>query len=454
MLPLQQAYEVKHSILEYLKATFTFKDRKVAGAFDSFINHPEEGIFKGPYISLKLPFVKEAADAPIPLQIRSPFPPYHHQYRSFSRLTTENGHQPQSTLITTGTSSGKTECFLYPVLDYCYKHIGRPGIKVIILYPMNALATDQAKRLAEAIWADERLRGKVTAGLFIGEGKQRGKFPMDMAVDHIIENRQTILESPPDILLTNFKMLDYALMRNTYHSLWGWNLEDAALLKYLVLDELHTYDGAQGTDVANLIRRLKLKLSIEKGQLCAVGTSATIGSGEAAEAGLIRYAGKVFGESFTPDAVIGEHRVDVEGFFEQESKLEPYIPRQLALQESRLQSDETYAGYIARQKRLWQIPEATDAITLGEELKKLRIVRDLLTITGKRIVRLDSLLSQLAAVNPEFRRLAEWDSSNGLNPREEVIHSILALISEAKSGIIGGGSFHSYFSRCRCGYAS
>ena len=173
MLPLQQAYEIQYSILEYLKATFSFKDRAVHEAFDRFMSHPEEGMFKGPYISLKLPFVKASEGQVIPLDIQPGFPPYDHQYQSFQRLSTQHGHTPQSTLITTGTSSGKTECFLYPILDYCYQHLHRRGIKVIILYPMNALATDQAKRLAEAIWADNRLKGKVTAGLFIGLGKDK-----------------------------------------------------------------------------------------------------------------------------------------------------------------------------------------------------------------------------------------------------------------------------------------
>ena len=54
-------------------------------------------------------------------------------------------------------------------------------------------------------------------------------------------------------MLTNFKMLDYALMQSKYHNIWNFNLEDPSLLQFLVLDELHTYDGAQGTDVANLI---------------------------------------------------------------------------------------------------------------------------------------------------------------------------------------------------------
>ena len=221
MLPLQQAFEVKLSILEYLKATFGFKDKGVEHAFDQFLNDPENGMFKGPYVSLKLPFVTSTAIDQIPLEIVPDFPPYDHQFRSFARLTTQDGHSPQSTLITTGTSSGKTECFLYPILDHVYKTIGQKGIKVVILYPMNALATDKAKRLAETIWQNPKLKGKITAGLFIGEGKEKKKFPSEMGEHHIIENRISIVQDPPDILLTNFKMLDYALLRSEFHSLWA-----------------------------------------------------------------------------------------------------------------------------------------------------------------------------------------------------------------------------------------
>jgi DEAD/DEAH box helicase domain-containing protein len=405
-------------------------------AFYKFVTDAEDGIFKGPYVSLKLPFyVKATDDELIPLQIAPGFPPYDHQFKAFKRLTTQDNHKPQSTLVTTGTSSGKTECFLYPILDHCYKNIDRKGIKVIILYPMNALATDQAKRLAETIWGDDRLNGKITAGLFIGEGKDKKKFPKEMGENHIIENRDTIIDNPPDILLTNFKMLDYALLRNNYHNLWNYNLEDPSLLQFLVLDELHTYDGAQGTDVANLIRRLKLKLSIAKGQVCAVGTSATIGSGEDSIQLLTEYAEKVFGEAFDKEAIITENRVLVNDFFDlPDDSLEKYIPRQIGLLESRLKENETYANYIARQKRLWQMPDSLDEVQLGEELKKLKLMKDLISLTSSNIVKLDVLLKKLADVNPDFKRLAEWDAVNELSPREEVINSLLALISEARIG--------------------
>ncbi|MBP7808641.1 MAG: DEAD/DEAH box helicase [Bacteroidia bacterium] len=435
MLPLQQAYEVKHSILEYLKATFSFKDKLVHEAFYNFINNNEEGIFKGPYVSLKLPFVTATQSEIIPLDIKPNFPPYHHQYKAFQRLNTEVGHKPQATLITTGTSSGKTECFQYPILDYCYKNLNRSGIKVIILYPMNALASDQAKRLAEAIWSDSRIKGKVTAGLFIGEGKDKKKYPKEMGENHVIENRDSIVDSPPDILLTNFKMLDYALMRNNYHNLWNFNLEDSSLLQFLVLDELHTYDGAQGTDVANLIRRLKLKLTIPKGQLCAIGTSATIGSGADSKKLLTTYAEKVFGEEFDEESIITENRLEVDAFFDlSNDSLDKYIPRQIGLLESRLKENETYIDYIKRQKRLWQLPETIESVSLGVELKKLKLVKDLISLTSKNIKALGVLLKELADCNEEFRRLPEWDQENELNPREEVINSILALIAEAKVG--------------------
>jgi len=433
MLPLQQAYEIKYSIIEYLKATFDFKERDVNHAFLRFINDEKEGLFKGPYISLRLPFVVQTVGEDIPLEIKPGFPLYDHQIKAFRRLTTKNDHDPQPTLITTGTSSGKTEGFLFPILDYCFKYIDRRGIKVIILYPMNALASDQAKRLAETIWSDERLKGKITSGLFIGEGKNKTKYPKDMGPANIIENRDAIVDSPPDILLTNFKMLDYGLMRSNFHNLWTHNLEDPLLLKFLVLDELHTYDGAQGTDVANLIRRLKLKLNIPKGYLCPVGTSATIGAGEGAKQLLTEYAQAVFGEPFNEDAIISEKRIAVDDFFPlQENELELLIPRLSEIDESRMGQNENYFDYIRRQKKLWQIPESIDDISLGNELKKLKITKDVLHLTSGGIISIQELLEKLAGINSEFRKLPETVVNSEIKPREEILNSLLALIAEAK----------------------
>jgi DEAD/DEAH box helicase domain-containing protein len=130
MLPLQQAYEVKQSILEYLKATFNFKEEDVSKAFYDFIQDQNSGIFKGQYISLKLPFETADDNEDIPLEIEPNFPPYKHQIQSFKRLQSSEEHKPKPTLLTTGTGSGKTESFLYPILDHCYKKREHRGIKV------------------------------------------------------------------------------------------------------------------------------------------------------------------------------------------------------------------------------------------------------------------------------------------------------------------------------------
>lgn len=434
MLPLQQAYETKDAIIEYIKATFNFKDKKVNDAFYAFIQNEEYGIAHEPYISLKTPFTSANSDGSDVMDIVPGYNLYKHQYLSFCRLASKGEHQPQPTLLTTGTGSGKTECFLFPLLDYCYQwrkfHNNGEGVKAIILYPMNALASDQAKRLAEAIYTDERLRGKITAGLFIGEGQNRNKkYPVTMGEHNIIEDREQILETPPDIILTNFKMLDYALMKHNYAKLWNYNFRDKEMLKFLVLDELHTYDGAQGTDVANLIRRLKLKLHLTEGQLCPVGTSATIGSGKDSKTLLRKYASDVFGEFFDADSVITEDRIEVKKLGNEANN--NFIPPLESLQQTRFALDDNYDKYLERQCQLWKLSKDH----LAEELATLSIVRDITDITFGSYISVSDLISNLADKNEDFRKIQETKYKNIESPRLAVLSSLLALIAAAKKGI-------------------
>ncbi|MFC1642749.1 hypothetical protein ACFL5O_08705, partial [Myxococcota bacterium] len=113
--------------------------------------------------------------------------------------------------------------------------------------------------------------------------------------------------NPPDILLTNYRMLDLLLVRPKDRGLWSQNTP--GLLRYLVLDELHTYDGAQGTDVACLVRRLGARLGSME-DLCAVGTSATVsGDRTAGHSELLAFASRVFDQVLGDDAVIDETRL-------------------------------------------------------------------------------------------------------------------------------------------------
>ena len=436
MLPLQQAREVRDSVIEYIKATFRFKEKDVSDAFYRFIEDKKNGLFKGPYVSLKTPFVsatKEESEN-IPLDITPSFPPYKHQLQAFRQLSMKNGHKPEPTLLTTGTGSGKTECFLYPILDYCFhcnQYERQTGVKVIIMYPMNALASDQAKRLAETIWNDPRLKGKVTAGLFVGEGVNAQDYPRDMGEDHIIENRNAIIDTVPDILLTNFKMLDYGLMRQEFMPLWKGNIDtEVKALRFIVLDELHTYDGAQGTDVANLIRRLKLKLNLPKASLCPIGTSATIGNGEDSKARLCEYATNVFGEQFREECVIEEHRIPVEEYID---AVTMGLPDGKLIKECVFGSDDTVESYIRRLCKYWLKKSDATPVEAGQILRRMGITRDLLMALKDGILTVDELKDRLED-NADFRRLRQQYSDKTCMI---AIENLLALVAYAKRPLSG-----------------
>lgn len=436
MLPLQQAREIRDSVIEYIKATFRFKEKDVSDAFYRFIEDKKNGLFKGPYVSLKTPFVsatKEESEN-IPLDITPSFPPYKHQLQAFRQLSMKNGHKPEPTLLTTGTGSGKTECFLYPILDYCFhcnQYERQTGVKVIIMYPMNALASDQAKRLAETIWNDPRLKGKVTAGLFVGEGVNAQDYPRDMGEDHIIENRNAIIDTVPDILLTNFKMLDYGLMRQEFMPLWKGNIDtEEKVLRFIVLDELHTYDGAQGTDVANLIRRLKLKLNLPKASLCPIGTSATIGNGEDSKARLCEYATNVFGEQFREECVIEEHRIPVEEYID---AVTMGLPDGKLIKECVFGSDDTVESYIRRLCKYWLKKSDATPVEAGQILRRMGITIDLLMALKDGILTVDELKDRLED-NADFRRLRQQYSDKTCMI---AIENLLALVAYAKRPLSG-----------------
>ena len=308
MIPSAVASEVTEAIRSFLGTGFGPSNPELAGVIEDFLAEPEN-LVKGPYLSIALPYrlAPEGGEpfADVPLG----YTPYRHQRTAFSRLAADAG---RSTVIATGTGSGKTECFLLPILDYCRERArtpdGRKGIKAILIYPMNALATDQARRIAKTIHQTPTLRGRVTAGLFIGQAARAPQ--VGMGPEHIVADRATLLEQPPDILLTNYKMLDYLLVRPSDQRLWRHN--EPGRLRYLVVDELHTFDGAQGTDLACLIRRLRARLGGGEDLICA-GTSATLG-GEGAEPELREYVSQIFDQPFEPGSIVGETRQSIHEF--------------------------------------------------------------------------------------------------------------------------------------------
>lgn len=175
---------------------------------------------------------------------------YEHQVQAIDSIL-----EKKTTIISTGTGSGKTESFLIPLLDHCLKTSGTSGIKAIILYPMNALASDQLRRIKEAA-------GKsITVGCYIGSTSQA--------------QRDTMVAYPPDILITNYVMLDRLLTKERTRSMFTCS---AQTLQYLVVDEIHSYRGTKGANLCLLLRRLRA-VCRDTNQLVQIGASATLRQG-------------------------------------------------------------------------------------------------------------------------------------------------------------------------------
>lgn len=127
MIPSVIARQVRETVLDYLRTTFALAEPDFEQALFDFLDDEEKGLFKGPFIDIRLPFRKIDETERSPLEIKPDFLPFRHQQKTFQRLYSRAGHQPQHTLVTTGTGSGKTECCLYPILDHCTRHQDVPG---------------------------------------------------------------------------------------------------------------------------------------------------------------------------------------------------------------------------------------------------------------------------------------------------------------------------------------
>lgn len=382
MLPTLIAQQIQDSIRAFLQQMFPCTTEYFRGMVDRLTWEENNGLFRGPWYELRLPFESVGAETPLPFRVLNfPFKPHKHQAEAFARLC---GDDPKSTLVTTGTGSGKTECFMFPVLDYCARKRleGQKGIKAIFLYPMNALATDQARRLARAVAQDAALAG-LRVGMYVGGAT--GEPAITMGPEQVITSRDEMRKNPPDILMTNYKMLDYLLLRADDRKLWQHNREKG-VLRYLVVDELHTFDGAQATDLACLIRRVKNRVRAENGELCCIGTSATIG-GDDSVAELCDYAGKIFGEAFDETSLIRETMMTTDQFRKGEACRYFIVPDGEQLCDMQGTDIQNPDAWLRTQHRLWFDEEAgedfqsTEArLELGTKLLGHRFTSELLSI--------------------------------------------------------------------------
>lgn len=205
--------------------------------------------------------------------------PYLHQEAAW-RASLEDKH---SVLVTAGTGSGKTESFMIPILQDIISRPPRPGggIQAILLYPLNALIESQRDRLSA--WA-RGLGGRVRFALFNGDTVERENQAQPRSDDVELRSRKKIREEPPEILVTNITMLEYMLLRGQDR---GMLEKSQGALRWIVLDEAHSYIGSQAAEMALLLRRVRAAFGVEADDVRLMATSATIG-GEKDAAGKLK----------------------------------------------------------------------------------------------------------------------------------------------------------------------
>lgn len=214
-----------------------------------------------------------------------PFDPYKHQEESWRELSMGN-----SIVVTTGTGSGKTECFMLPLVNDLVHQDTRGNIKAIFLYPLNALMEDQKERLQELLGPTDLRFAVYNGNLPNDEGgsaataklkrqlerqvaEERRKYP------NIVPTRKELWNNPPEIILTNPTMLEYMLIRNKDQHLFT-----PGSLRWIVIDEAHTFTGAGAAELAMLLRRVRDAFEIKSPDDIRFATSsATIGNAESFE---------------------------------------------------------------------------------------------------------------------------------------------------------------------------
>ncbi|MBV2180839.1 MAG: DEAD/DEAH box helicase [Castellaniella sp.] len=425
MLPSLLTHDIKTGLKQFLTTGFEPSDAFLHGLMHR-LTQDEASWLKGPYVQIGLPFVNGQHGTQFFSAFQTQYPGYSHQEQAWKRLSSQ--HLAASTLVATGTGSGKTECFLYPVLDDAARarSAGETGIKALVIYPMNALAADQARRIAQLVDSVPAFRG-LRVGLYVGGQTGAPGTGMMMTPDAVITDRDTLRKQPPDILLTNYKMLDYLMLRPKDRQLWAANTPET--LRYVVVDELHTFDGAQGTDLALLLRRLRARLQTPAGHLICAGTSATLG-GASDTTPLRDYARQIFGVPFEPDSVVTENRQSVGEFLEDATVDYIFQPRpeSLALLEpSRYASAEAavlhwYGLFFADQPAPKDATDPAWRQQLGQQLKQHQLFVNLLKHLKDGVADVQTLQTAFARNLPEA-------SDKQLS---QIIDALLVLVAWAR----------------------
>lgn len=329
--PVLAAKSIKEEYMGYISTFFHIEDKDYASQLISELKK-DNIIAKGPYIDISSSFktgrsllelIEEGevsglfknlegdigdVEKEIPLSRTL----YLHQEKAIIK-TNEN----KNLIVTTGTGSGKTECFVLPIINYLLKEKENgtlsSGVRVIVIYPMNALANDQMKRLRKLL----KNYPDITFGVYNSSTKQNEEsarkeyrkifkdengHPLEPLKNEII-SRDEMQINPPNILITNYAMLEYMMLRPKDDLVFS-----NAQLHFLVLDEAHIYRGTTGMETALLLQRLKARLNKPK-DIIHILTSATLGDRKFDDS-IIDFAETLCNSKFYKDNIIRSEVVE------------------------------------------------------------------------------------------------------------------------------------------------
>lgn len=330
--PAKASEQIRSEFIDYITTSYSFADGDLKRKFE---NSLDEIISKGPYVELNKIFktgksiqdlIDEGTlskefknlekgkmqypDPDIKLPIDRPL--YYHQEQAIRKAV--NG---DNLIVSTGTGSGKTNCFLIPVINELLKEkeLGTltPGIRAIFIYPMNALANDQIKNLRKILMCYPDITFGVYNGATEEDEEQAIAFynvlyqnESNELLKHALPNemlsRSQMKKSPPHILFTNYSMLEHLLFRPKDDVLFS-----KSDFRFVVLDEAHVYAGATGIETALLIRKMKARIHTSK-KVQFILTSATLGGPVDSDEDVLKFGKNLCGEDFLQSSIIRSQR--------------------------------------------------------------------------------------------------------------------------------------------------
>ncbi len=337
--------EIAEKYRRYLKTMFDIKDPVYRSIFESRLSE-EKSFQKGPYLDVTNSFEKgrsieeliqegilSSEFRKLPRLYNIPNLHYHQEQALLTALKGEN------MIVSTGTGSGKTECFLLPLLNELMREKENgtldDGVRALIIYPMNALANDQIDRLRKILveYPD------VTFGCYTGQTKHHdktrngqkgaldqyeqlnGKRVDDVRLQKPLPNerisRDSMKANPPHILITNYAMLEYLMLRPEDNVFFHG--ETAKHWRYIILDEAHSYTGSTGIEVSMLLRRLMA--TIQSKHLQFILTSATLGNKDANDQ-VVSFAENLCSVPFKKENIIRATRIELK----QENRIYYFSP--------------------------------------------------------------------------------------------------------------------------------